>query len=95
MLGMTCALIGSSLYLTFATKIGLPVSTTHSIMGGVIGTGIAALGPVSSEPDFLGYAETNNWNRTVSNGAGRVYHKCSLPGLLLQVLPVLSVRLSS
>jgi phosphate/sulfate permease len=35
MLGMTCALVGSSLYLTLATKIGLPVSTTHSIIGGV------------------------------------------------------------
>ncbi|KAL4799519.1 phosphate transporter [Aspergillus venezuelensis] len=44
MLGMTCALVGSSLYLTFATRIGLPVSTTHSIMGGVIGMGIALLG---------------------------------------------------
>ncbi|KAI9680627.1 MAG: hypothetical protein M1817_004067 [Caeruleum heppii] len=44
MLGMTCALVGSSLYLTLATKIGLPVSTTHSIIGAVIGVGIATLG---------------------------------------------------
>ncbi|KAL4805408.1 phosphate transporter [Aspergillus unguis] len=44
MLGMLCALIGSSLYLTMATKFGLPVSTTHSILGGVIGMGIAILG---------------------------------------------------
>ncbi|GAB1321090.1 Na+/Pi symporter [Madurella fahalii] len=44
MLGMVCAVIASSLYLTFATKIGLPVSTTHSLMGGVIGFGIAAVG---------------------------------------------------
>ncbi|KAK0622742.1 phosphate transporter [Immersiella caudata] len=44
MLGMVCAIIASSLYLTFATKIGLPVSTTHSLMGGVIGFGVAALG---------------------------------------------------
>ncbi|KAF2096029.1 phosphate-repressible phosphate permease [Rhizodiscina lignyota] len=44
MLGMTCAVIGSSVYLTIATKLGLPVSTTHSIMGGVIGVGIATLG---------------------------------------------------
>jgi phosphate/sulfate permease len=35
MLGMTCALVGSSTYMTIATKIGLPVSTTHSIIGGV------------------------------------------------------------
>lgn len=44
MLGMTCALVASSCYLTIATRIGLPVSTTHSIIGGVIGVGIASLG---------------------------------------------------
>jgi sodium-dependent phosphate transporter len=44
MLGMVCAVVASSLYLTFATRIGMPVSTTHSIMGGVIGMGVAAVG---------------------------------------------------
>ncbi|KAF9870964.1 phosphate-repressible na+ phosphate cotransporter [Colletotrichum karsti] len=44
MLGMTCAVVASSIYLTFCTKIGLPVSTTHSIMGGVIGMGVALIG---------------------------------------------------
>ncbi|KAI9843685.1 MAG: hypothetical protein M1837_006152 [Sclerophora amabilis] len=44
MLAMWCALVGSSLWLTVATKIGLPVSTTHCIVGGVIGVGIASLG---------------------------------------------------
>lgn len=44
MLGMTCAVIASSLYLTMATKLGMPVSTTHSILGGVLGMGIGALG---------------------------------------------------
>ncbi|KAM7198206.1 Phosphate transporter [Naviculisporaceae sp. PSN 640] len=44
MLGMVCAVTASSLYLTMATRIGLPVSTTHSIMGGVIGMGVAAVG---------------------------------------------------
>ncbi|KAH7628037.1 phosphate transporter [Sordaria sp. MPI-SDFR-AT-0083] len=44
MLGMVCAVVASSLYLTMATRIGLPVSTTHSIMGGVIGMGVAAVG---------------------------------------------------
>ncbi|PWW80209.1 phosphate transporter [Tuber magnatum] len=44
MLGMVCALIGSSTWLTIATALGLPVSTTHCIVGGVIGMGIAALG---------------------------------------------------
>lgn len=44
MLGMTCAIIASSLYLTMATKLGMPVSTTHSILGGVLGMGVGALG---------------------------------------------------
>lgn len=44
MLGMVCAVVGSSCYLTFATRVGFPVSTTHSIMGGVIGMGVAAVG---------------------------------------------------
>lgn len=44
MLGMTCAVVGSSIWLTICTKIGLPVSTTHSLMGGVIGMGLASVG---------------------------------------------------
>ncbi|KAF2841294.1 phosphate transporter [Patellaria atrata CBS 101060] len=44
MLGMLCAIVGSSIYLTIATRLGLPVSTTHSIMGGVIGSSIASVG---------------------------------------------------
>ena len=44
MLGMVCAVIASSTYLTVATRIGMPVSTTHSILGGVLGMGVGALG---------------------------------------------------
>jgi sodium-dependent phosphate transporter len=44
MLGMVCAVVASSVYLTFATRIGMPVSTTHSILGGVIGMGVASVG---------------------------------------------------
>lgn len=44
MVGMMSAILGSSIWLTFCTKIGLTVSTTHSIMGGVIGMGIALVG---------------------------------------------------
>ena len=44
MLGMMCAIAGSAIWLSFCTKMGLTVSTTHSIMGGVIGMGVALVG---------------------------------------------------
>jgi PiT family inorganic phosphate transporter len=41
---MVGALLAAALWLNFATAIGVPVSTTHSIVGGVLGAGIAAGG---------------------------------------------------
>lgn len=41
---MMGALLAAALWLNFATAIGAPVSTTHSIVGGVLGAGIAAGG---------------------------------------------------
>lgn len=41
---MTAALLSAALWLNLATSIGAPVSTTHSIVGGVMGAGIAAAG---------------------------------------------------
>jgi PiT family inorganic phosphate transporter len=41
---MTAALLSAAVWLNFATSIGAPVSTTHSIVGGVMGAGIAAAG---------------------------------------------------
>ena len=43
-LGMACALLGASIWLNVATVFGMPVSTTHSIVGGVAGFGIVAAG---------------------------------------------------
>lgn len=41
---MLAALIAASLWLNLATWLGAPVSTTHAIIGGVTGAGIAAAG---------------------------------------------------
>ena len=41
---MMAALLASALWLNLATWLGAPVSTTHSIVGGVLGAGVAAAG---------------------------------------------------
>jgi len=44
MLGMFAALIAASLWVHLATYLGLPVSTTHAIVGAVVGFGILSVG---------------------------------------------------
>ena len=41
---MMAALISAAMWVNLATWIGAPVSTTHSVVGGVMGAGIAAAG---------------------------------------------------
>jgi PiT family inorganic phosphate transporter len=41
---MIAALLSAALWINLATWIGAPVSTTHSVVGGVMGAGIAAAG---------------------------------------------------
>ncbi|WP_274426790.1 inorganic phosphate transporter [Chelativorans sp. YIM 93263] len=41
---MMAALVSSALWINLATWVGAPVSTTHSVVGGVMGAGIAAAG---------------------------------------------------
>ena len=42
--GMTCCLLAAALWLNIATYAGWPVSTTHSIVGAVVGFGLIAGG---------------------------------------------------
>ena len=44
MTAMMAALLAAALWLNLATYVGAPVSTTHSIVGGVMGAGVAATG---------------------------------------------------
>jgi PiT family inorganic phosphate transporter len=43
-LGMACSLVGAAAWLHIATWMGMPVSTTHAIVGGVTGFGVVAAG---------------------------------------------------
>jgi len=43
-IGMTSALLAAAIWLNIATWMGMPVSTTHSIVGAVAGFGIVAAG---------------------------------------------------
>ena len=75
MLGMTCAVIASSLYLTMATRLGMPVSTTHSILGGVLGMGVGALG--GSGVIWVGYDD--NGKVKITKGVVQVSSITSAP----------------
>lgn len=51
---MLGALLGGAIWLNVATALGAPVSTTHSIIGGVMGAGIAAQGWAQVNWDSFG-----------------------------------------
>eukprot|EP00922_Rhytidocystis_sp_ex-Travisia-forbesii_P052711 GHVS01078208.1.p1 GENE.GHVS01078208.1~~GHVS01078208.1.p1 ORF type:complete len:632 (-),score=81.39 GHVS01078208.1:220-2115(-) len=43
--GMLCALVGAGSWLLIASRLGMPVSTTHSIIGALLGFGMATGNP--------------------------------------------------
>ncbi|MFK5984414.1 MAG: inorganic phosphate transporter [Pseudomonadota bacterium] len=51
---MMAALLAGAIWLNIATAMGAPVSTTHSIVGGVLGAGIAAGGLEIANWDKMG-----------------------------------------
>lgn len=57
--GLLAALIGSGLFLQLATHFGLPVSTTHAIVGAMVGFGIVSTG-------FGGVKWLTVWNIVLS-----------------------------
>ncbi len=60
--GMLAALLGTAIWLTLATWWGMPVSTTHSIVGGVIGAGMFAAG------SFYGWSHAGDavsWDKVI------------------------------
>ena len=51
---MMAALLAAAIWINLATILNAPVSTTHSIVGGVLGAGIAAAGPAIVEWPTMG-----------------------------------------
>ncbi|HCL57922.1 MAG TPA: phosphate permease [Spirochaetia bacterium] len=54
-MGMLAALAGSAVWINIATFLGLPVSTTHAIIGGVLGFGIVWNGIGAVKWGTVGY----------------------------------------
>lgn len=57
LLAFTCSIIGSATWLTFATRNAMPVSTTHTTVGSVIGVGIAVNGAKGVKWGWNGVAQ--------------------------------------
>ncbi|NMQ29020.1 inorganic phosphate transporter [Candidatus Accumulibacter phosphatis] len=53
-MGMLSALLAAGIWLMLATMRGWPVSTTHTIIGAVVGVGVAAIGTDAVQWDKLG-----------------------------------------
>ena len=51
---MLAALLSSAVWVHLATWLGAPVSTTHSVVGGVLGSGVAAAGISSIDWSVMG-----------------------------------------
>lgn len=62
MLGFACALVASSSWLTLATKMSWPVSTTYSIVSAVAGVGVA-----------IGGTETVHWGWNNGKGLATIF----------------------
>ncbi len=54
MLGMVSALLAAGVWLQIATAFGLPVSTTHSIIGALVGFGLVAVGSAAVNWETVG-----------------------------------------
>ncbi|MEM0022119.1 MAG: inorganic phosphate transporter [Archaeoglobaceae archaeon] len=57
--GMIAALLSAGLWITIATYLHLPISTTHSIVGAVLGFGVAAVSQKHLELSMINWAEVS------------------------------------
>ena len=64
---MMSALLSSALCVHLATFLGAPISTTHAIVGAVLGAALAAIGPQPIDWGVLG-AITASWANSFRSG---------------------------
>ncbi|OCX59849.1 inorganic phosphate transporter [Thioclava sp. SK-1] len=82
---MMAALLSAALWLNLATWFGAPVSTTHSIVGGVVGAGIVAAGFGAIDWSSMGMIAAS-W--VISPMMGGVIAACFLAFIKAKVLYV-------
>ncbi len=66
-LAMVCAEFGAGTFVAVATKFGFPVSTTHSIVGALVGVGIASVVPVNWKWKKSSYGRAQNVSRVLAD----------------------------
>ncbi len=88
-LGMTAALLSAAFWLHFSSATGMPVSTTHSIVGAVAGFGIVAAGIDSVNWVKMGQIVASWFISPVAGGVlGYIFFKFITKFILGQERPV-------
>ena len=76
-IGMLAALLAAALWLNVATFLGQPVSTTHAIIGAVVGFAAAAVGPGAIRWSKLGFIALSWIVSPVAGGVlGYLSYRC-------------------
>ena len=82
-LGMLAALLAAAIWLMAATQRGWPVSTTHTIVGAVVGMAIAALGMDAVQWGKMGEIVASWFVSPVLGGVGALLLMLSIRKLIL------------
>ncbi|MFH0954059.1 MAG: anion permease [Verrucomicrobiota bacterium] len=90
-LGMICALLASALWLHLATWMGMPVSTTHAIVGAVAGFGVVAAGWAAVEWSKMGDIVVSWFISPIAGGVlAFLFFKLTTRSILGREKPVVS-----
>jgi len=92
-LGMLGALLAAAIWLMVATQRGWPVSTTHTIVGAVVGMAIAAFGMDAVHWDKMGEIVASWFVSPVLGGVGALLLMLSIRKLILDTAdPIAQTR---